>query len=181
MKSSAIFSSNLPLLYFLYSLLLVSQLDIHSVQFSSFAQSCPTLRPRELQHTRPPCPSSTLRVYTNSCPLSWWCHPAISSLSSPSPPAPYPSQRQCLFLFTRGGQSTGVSALASVFPVNTQDLSPLGGTCWISLQSKGLFSNTIVRKHQFFGAQLSLQSNSHFHTWLLEKPQPWLDGPLWAN
>ena len=79
MKSSAIFSSNLPLLYFLYSLLLVSQLDIHSVQFSSFAQSCPTLRPRELQHTRPPCPSSTLRVYTNSCPLSWWCHPTISS------------------------------------------------------------------------------------------------------
>ena len=76
-------------------------------------------------------------------------------------------------LFPWGGQSIGVSALASVLPMNTQDWSPLGWTGWISLQSKGLsgvFSNTTVQKHQFFRAQLSLQSNSHIHTWLLEKP-----------
>ena len=95
-------------------------------------------------------------------------------LSPPSPPAPNPSQYQGLFqLFAWGGQSIGVSASASVLPMNTQDLSPLGWTGWISLQSKGLsriFSNTIVQKHQFFGAQLSSQPNSHIHTWPLEKP-----------
>ena len=83
--------------------------------------------------------------------------------------------------FASGGQSVGVSALASFLPMNTQDWSPLGWTDWISLQSKGLsrvFSNTTVQKHQFFGAQISLQSNSHIHTWPLEKTQPWLDGPL---
>ena len=87
-------------------------------------------------------------------------------------------------LFTSGGQSTGVSAVASVLPVNTQDWSPSGWTGWISSQSKGLsrvFSNTTVQKHQFFGAQLSSQSNSHIHTWPLEKPQPWPDGPLLAK
>ena len=145
-----------------------------SVQFSrSVVSDSP--RPRELQHTRPPCPSSTLRVYTNSCPLSWWCHPAISSLSSPSPPAPNPSQHQSLpmnQLFGWGGQSTGVSALASFLPKKYQGWSS-ERTGWISLQSKGLsrdFSNTTVSKHQFFGAQLSLQSNSHSHTWPLERP-----------
>ena len=97
-------------------------------------------------------------------------------LSSPSPPAPNPSQHQSLFQWVNsswGGQSTGVSALASFFPKNTQGWSPLGWTGWISLQSKGLsrvFSNTTVQKHPFFGAQFSSQSNSHIHTWPLEKP-----------
>ena len=86
--------------------------------------------------------------------------------------------------FTSGGQSIGVSASASVLPVNIQDWFPLGGTGWISLQSKGLFrvfSNTTVQRHQFFSAQLSSQSNSHIHTWPLEKGYPWLDGPLLAK
>ena len=98
-------------------------------------------------------------------------------LSSPSPPAPNPSQHQESFpmsqLFTWGGQSTGLSALASFFPKNTQGWSPSEWTGWISLQSNGLsrvFSNTTLQKHQFFSAQLSLQSNSHIHTWSLEKP-----------
>ena len=98
------------------------------------------------------------------------------SLSSPSPPAPKSSQHQSFpmsQLFAWGGQSTGVSASTSVLPMNTQDRFLLGWTGWISLQSKGLsrvFSNTTVEKHQFFGAQLSSQSNSHIHTWPLEKP-----------
>ena len=105
-------------------------------------------------------------------------------LSSPSPAALNLSQHQGLFmsqLFTSGCQSIGVSASTSVLPRNTQDWSPFGWTDWISLQSKGLsrvFSNTTVQKHQFFGAQFSSQSNSHTHTWPLEKPWPWLDGPL---
>ena len=87
-------------------------------------------------------------------------------------------------LFALDGQSIGVSASASVLPMNTQEWSPLEWTGWISLQSKGLsrvFSNTTVQKHQFFGAQLSSQSNSHILTWPLEKPYPWLDGPLLAK
>ena len=109
-------------------------------------------------------------------------------LSSPSCPAPSPSQHQGLFqmsqLFAWGGQNIGVTASASVLPMNTQDWSPLGWTGWNSLQSKGLsrlFSNTTVQKHQFFGAQLSSQSKSNIHTWLLENPLPWLDGPLLAK
>ena len=146
-----------------------------TVQFSrSFMSN--SLRPHESLHTRPPCPSSTPRVYANSCPSSWWCHPTISSSVVPfSCPQSLPASG--LFpmsqLFACGGQSTGVSASASVLPMNTQDWSPLGWTGWISLQSRGLlrvFSNTTVQKHQFFRAQLSLQSNSHIHTWLLEKP-----------
>ena len=108
-----------------------------------------------------------------------WVSDAIQPshpLPSPSPPAPNPSQHQSLFQwvnFTWGGQSTRVSALASFLPKNTQGWSPSEWTGWISLQSKGLssiFSNTTVQKHQFFGTQLSSQSNSHIHTWLLEKP-----------
>ena len=113
----------------------------------------------------------------NSCPLSWWCHQTISSSVIPfsSCPQSFPASGSFPMsqVFTSGGQSIGVSALASVLPMNTQDWSPLGWTGWISLQSKGLsrvFSNTTVQKHQFFGAQLSSQSNSHIHTWLLEKP-----------
>ena len=136
----------------------------YSVPFSSVAQSCPTFRPHELQHARPPCLSPTPRVYPNSCPSSWWCHPAISSSVVPFYSATNPSQHQVSQLFTWGGQSIGVSASASVLPMNTQNWSPLGWTGWISLQFKGLsrvFSNTTIQKHQFFGAQLSSQSNSH--------------------
>ena len=116
-----------------------------------------------LQHTRPPYPSTTLRIYSNSCPLSGWYHPTISSsvvpFSSRLQYFPASGSFQMSQLFASGGQSTGVSASTSVFPVNTQDWSPLGLTGWISLQSKGLsrvFSNTKVQKHQFFSAQLSL-------------------------
>ena len=115
-------------------------------------------------------------VYSNSCPSSQWCHPATSSSVVPFSSCPQSLPASGSFptsqLFTWDGQSIGVSASASVLPVNTQDGSPSGGTCWISLQSKGLsrvFSNTTVQKHQFFGAQLSSQSNSHIHTWPLEK------------
>ena len=149
----------------------------HSVQFSSVAQSCPTLPPHEPQHARPPCPSPTPGVYSNSCPSSQWCHPAISSsvvpFSSCHQSFPASGFFQMSQLFASGGQSIGVSASASVLPMNTQDWSPLGWTGWISLQSKGLsriFSSTTVQKHQFLGAQLSSQSNSHIHTWPLEKP-----------
>ena len=149
-----------------------------SVQFSSVAQSCLTLcNPHELQHSRPACRSPTPRVYSNPCPLSRWCHPTISSsvipVSSCPQSLPASGSFQMSQLFAWGGQSTGVSASPSVLPMNTQDWSPLGWSGWISLQSKGLsrvFSNTTVQKHQFFGSQLSSQSNSHIHTWPLEKP-----------
>ena len=127
-----------------------------SVQFSSVAQSCPTLQPDESQHPRPPCPSPTPGVHPNSCSSSWWCHPAISSSVVPfsSCPQSLPASESFPMsqLFTCGGQSVGVSASASVLPMNIQDWFPLGWTCWISLQSKGLsrvFSNTTVQKHQF--------------------------------
>ena len=145
------------------------------VQFSPSVMSN-SLRPYELQHARPPCPSLTARVYPNACPLSQWCHPTISySVVSFSCPQSFPATGsfQMSRFFASGGQSIGVSASTSVLPMNTQDWSPLGWTCWISLQSKRLsrvFSNTTVQKHQFFGAQLSLWSNSHIHTWVLENP-----------
>ena len=155
-----------------------------SVQFSSSVISY-SLQPHESQHTRPPCLPPTPGVYSNSCTSSQWCHPAISSsvihFSSCPQSLPAPGSFPMTQLFTWGGQSTGVSASASVLPMNTQDWSPLGWTGWISLQSRGpsrVFSNTIVQKHQFFGAQLSSQSNSHIHIWPLEKPWPWLDRPL---
>ena len=139
-----------------------------SVQFSHSVVS-DSLQPHELQHARPPCPSPTPGVYPNSCPSSWWCHPAILSSVIPfsSCPQSFPASGSFPMsqLFTWGGQSTGVSASTSVLPMNTQDWSPLEWTGWNSLQSKGLsrvFSNTTVQKHQFFGAQLSSQSNSHF-------------------
>ena len=147
-----------------------------SVPFSCLVVS-DSLRPHESQHARPPCPSPTPGVYPKPCPSSRWCHPAISSSV-----VPFSSCPQCLpalgsfpmsQLFTWGGQNIGVSASESVLPKNTQDWSPLGWTGWTSMQYKGLsrvFSNTTVQKHQFFSAQLSSQSNSHIHTWLLEKP-----------
>ena len=123
------------------------------------------------------CPSPASGVYSNSCPLSWWCHPTISSsvipFSSCLESFPASGSFQMSQFFTSGGQSTGVSASATVLPVNIQDWFPLGWTGWISLQSKGLsgvLSKTTVQKHKYFGAQLSLRSNSHIHTWLLEKP-----------
>ena len=135
----------------------------------------------ESQYARPPCPSSTPGVYSNSCPLSRWCHPAILSSVIPfsSCPQSLPASESFPMsqLFAWGGQSIGVSALASFLPMNTQNWSPLGWTGWISLQSKGLsrvFSNTTVQKHQFFGAQLSSQSNSHIRTWPLGKPDTWV-------
>ena len=148
-----------------------------SVQFSSISRSCPTLRPHESQHTRPPCPSPSPRVHPNSRASSRWCHPAISSSVVPfsSCPQSLPASESFPMsqLFTWGGQSIGVSASASVLPMDTQDWSPLEWTGWISLQSKGLsrvFSNTTVQKHWFFGTpKLSSQSNSHIHTWPLEK------------
>ena len=130
-------------------------LVLSSVQFSCSVVS-DSLRPHGLQHARPPCPSPTPGVYPNSCPLSQWCHPTISSSVIPfSCPQSFLASGsfQMSQLFTSGGQSIGVSASASVLPMNTQDWSPLGWTGWISLQSKGLwrvFSNTTVQKHQFF-------------------------------
>ena len=148
------------------------------IQFSS-VQSLSRVRlfaTHELQHTRPPCLSPTPGVHSNSRASSLWCHPAISSSVIPfsSCPQSFPASGsfQMSQFFAWGSQSIGVSASASVLPMNTQDWSPLGWTGWI-LQSKGLsrvFSNTTVQKHQFFGAQLSSQSNSHIHTWPLENP-----------
>ena len=135
-----------------------------------------SLRPHESQHARPPCPWPTTGIHSNSHPSSQWCHPAISSsvvpFSSCPQSLPAPESFPMSQLFAWGGQSTGVSALASFLPKSTQDWS-LEWTGWISLQSKGLsrvFSNTTVQKHQFFGTQLSSQSNSHIQPRPLEKP-----------
>ena len=148
-------------------------------QFSSVQFSCSvvsnSLWPHGLQHSRPPCPSPTPRACSNSCPSSWWCHPTISfsafssRLHSFQASGSFPISQ----FSTSGGQSIGASPSGSVLPMNIQDGFPLGWTGLISLQLKGLsrvFSNTTVQKHQFLGAQLALCSNSHIHTWLLEKP-----------
>ena len=147
---------------------LCPSVKLSSVQFSRSVVS-DSLQPHELQHARPSCPSQTPRVYSNSWPSGWWCHPAISSAVVPFSSCPRSLPASGSFpmsqLFASGGQSIGASATALVFPMNTQDWSPLGWTGWISLQSKGLqrvFSNT--------SAQLSSQSNSHIHIWPLEKP-----------
>ena len=140
-----------------------------------------SLWPHGLQHDSLPYPSLFLRVCSNSCPLSQWCHSTISS-SVISSVIPFSSCPQSLpasgsfpvsQFFASGGQSIGASTSASGLPMNIQDWSPLGWTGWISLQSKGLsrvFFNTTVQKHQFFGAQPISQSNSHIHTWPQEKP-----------
>ena len=143
-------------------LIFANFLSLNSVQFSCSVVS-DFLQHHGLQHPRLPCPSPTRWACSGSCSSSWWCHTAI-----PSSVIPFSSCLQSFpasgsfprsQLFASGGQSVGVSASASVLPMNTQDWFPLGGTGWISLQSKGLsrvFSNTAVQKHQFFGAQLSL-------------------------
>ena len=147
-----------------------------------------SLQPHEPRHARPPCPSPTAWIYPNPCPLSRWWHPTISSSVVPfsSCPQSFPASGSFPMsqLFTSGGQSIGASASTSVLSVDIQDWFPLGLTGLISLQSKGLsrvFSNTAVKKHQFFGIQPSLSSNSHIYTWLLEKSLLWLDGPLLAK
>ena len=138
-----------------------------SVQFSCSVMS-DSLRPHEMQHARLLCPSPPPGVHPNPCSSSWWCHPTITSSVIPlSCLQSFPASWSFLmsWLFTSGGQTIGASA--SVLPMNIQDWFPLGWTGWISLQSKGLsrvFSNTTVQKHQFFGTQLSSQSNSHIHT-----------------
>ena len=142
---------------------LLIQYYLASVQFSSVAQSCATrLRPQGLQHARLPCPSPTPGAYSNSCALIWWCHPTISSsvipFSSCLQSFPASGSFQMSQFFKLCGQSIGISASASVLPMNIQDWFPLGWTGWISLHSKGfsrVFSNITVQKHQFFGAQLS--------------------------
>ena len=141
------------------------------VQFSS-----DSLRTHGRQHARLPYPSPMPGACSNSCPSSRWYHPTIwsfvISFSSCLQSFPALGSLPMSQFFASGGQRIGVSALTSVLPINIQDWSPLGWTGWISLQSQGLsrvFYNTTVQKHQFFCAQLSLYSNSHIHTWLLEK------------
>ena len=143
-------------------------------------------RTHGLQHARLPCPPPT-QVCSNSCPSSWWCHPTMSCSAVPFSSClrsfPKSGTFQMSF-FTSGGQSNGVSASAPVLPMNIQDWFPLELISWISLQSKGLsrvFCNTTVQKRQFFSTPLSLKSDSYMHTWLLEKPELWLDGPLLAK
>ena len=147
-----------------------SSLFSHKVMSSS-------LWPYGLQHTRLPCPSLSPRVFSNSCPLSQWCHPTITSsiVSFSSCPQFFPATRSFPMnqLFPSSGQSSGTSASSSILPMNIQGWFPLGLTCLISLLCKGVsrvFSSTTVQKHQFFNAQPYLWSNSHIHTWLLKKP-----------
>ena len=144
------------------------------VQFSCSVMS-DSLWSHGLQRARLPCPSPTPRAYSNSCPSRQWCNPTILSsvvpFSSHLQSFPASGSFPMSQFFSSGGQRIGVSASASVLPMNIQDWSPLGWTGWISLQSKRfsrVFSNTTIQNYQFFGAQLSLQSNSHIHTWLLE-------------
>ena len=151
-------------------------MSFSSVQFSRLVVS-DTLRLHESQHARPPCPSPTPRVHPDSHPWSQWCHPAILSSVIPFSSCPQSLPASESFQMSQfvawGGQSTGVSALASFLPKKSQGWSPSEWTGWISLQPKGLsrvFSSTTVQKHQFFGAQPSSQSNSHIPTWPQEKP-----------
>ena len=147
-----------------------------------------SLWPYELQHTRLPCPPLASRVCSNSCPLTQWCYLTISSsatlfsfcLQSFPATGSFPMNQ----LFTSGGQTIGASASASILLMNIQGWFPLRLTGLISLLSKelsGIFSNTTVQKHQFSGTQPSLWSNSHIRTWVLEKPELWLYGPLLAK
>ena len=155
----------------------------------SVAQSCPTLcDPHGLQHARVPCPSPSPSICSNSCPVSQWYHPTISSsvipFSSCLQSFPTSGSFPMNQLFTSVGQHIGALASASVLPMNIQGWFPLGLTGVISLQFKGLsrvLSNTTVQRHQFFGAQPFLFSLCHIHTWLLEKPQLWLYRPLQAK
>ena len=150
---------------------------VYSVQFSHSVVSN-SLWPHGLQDTRPPYPPLAPRAYLNSCPLSQWCHATISSSVAPFFSCLQSFQASGSFpmsqLFASGGQNIGVSASASVLPMNIQDWFPLGLTgltSWTSVLQGTLrvFSNTTIQMHQFFGVQLSLWSNVHIHTWQLEK------------
>jgi len=159
----------------IYTVLNLLNMETAQFQLSSVTRSCPNLWPHEPQHTRPPCLSPAPRAYSNLCPLSQWCHPTISSSDVPfsSCLQSFPASGSFLRsqFFISGGQSIAVSASASILPMNIPVWFPLGWTGLISLQSKGLsrvFSNATVQKHQFFGAQLSLESSYYIHTWLLE-------------
>ena len=185
------YSNNIELLYLFDIIVIKKQTIVHTLkqrhnlmvkrgnQFSSvqlFSHVWLFETPWTAAHQLP-CPSPTSGDYLNSCPLSWWCHPTISSSVVPFSfrlqSFPASGSFRIKQFFISGGKSIGASALASELPVNIQDWLPLGLTGWISLQSKGLsrvFSNTTVQKHQFFSTQLSSQSNSHIHTWPLEKP-----------
>ena len=154
-----------------------------SVQFS-FSIMSDSLQPHRPQHNKLPCPSPTPRVYSNSCPLNRWCHPTISSFIilfsfclQSSPALRYFSMSRFI---PSDGQRIGASVSASLLPMNIQDWFPLGWTGWISLQSKRLlrvFSNTTIKSIN--SSELSfLYGPTHIHTWPLEKPQLWLDGPL---
>ena len=154
------------IIIFLEDLFYESTIVSASVWFSRSVMS-DSLQPHEPQHARLPCPSPTPGVHPNPCPSSQWCHPTISSSVIPfySCPQSFPASGsfQMSQLFTWGGQSIGVSASASVLPMNTQDLSPLGWTGWISMQSQGfsrVFSKTKVQKHQFLGTQLSFREGN---------------------
>ena len=156
--------------------IIYASVQFSSVQFNRSVVS-DSLGPHESQHARPPCPSATPRVHSDSRPSSQWCHPTISSSVVPFSSCPQSFSASESFPMSQrsawSGQSTGDSALASFLPNKSQGWSPSEWTGWISLQSKGLsrvFSNTTVQKHQFFGTQLSSQSKSHIHTWPLEKP-----------
>ena len=146
-------------------------------QFSSVAQSCPTLWPHESQHARPPCPSPTPRVYSNSRPSCCWCHPTVSfsviPFSSRLQSFPASGSFPVSQFFASGGQSIGVLVSASVLPMNIQGWFPLELTGWIFLQSKRLsrvFSSTTIWKHQFFSDHPFLWPSSDIHTWLLSVP-----------
>ena len=158
-----------------YCLLNCALYNLRVIQLSHSVVS-DSLQPHGLQHTSPPCSSPTPRVYPNSCPLSRWCHPTISSSVIPFSSCPQSFQHQGLFnesALQIRWPKYGISTSASVLPMKTQDWSPLGWTSWIFLQSKGLsrvFFNTTVQKHQLFRTQPYLWSNSHIHTLLLEKP-----------
>ena len=164
-KDFSLFSFKKNQLFFMWS---------DQISRSVVSNSLPS---HESQHARPPCLSPTPGVHSDSRPTSQWCHPAISPSVIPFSSCPqfllasesFPMSQ----LFPWGGQSTGVSALASFLPKKSQGWSPSEWTGWISMQSKGLsrvFSNTTVQKQQFFGTQPSSQSNSHIHTWPLENP-----------
>ena len=169
--------TNVCILLYLYAYLYYLENVCPSIYQFSHSVVSDSLQPRGLQHARLPCSSPTPGAYSDSSPLSWWCHPAISSSAFPFSSClqsfPALESFQMSQFLTSGGQSIGVSASTLVLPMNIQDWFPLGWTDWISLLSKGLsrvFSNTTVQKHKFFGTQPSSQSNSHIHTWLLEKP-----------
>ena len=145
--------------------------EVHSVQFSRSVMS-DSLRPHELQHDRPPCPSTTTGVHSDSRPSTQWCHPSVVPFSSCFQCFPTSGSFLMSQLLASGGQSIGASASASILSMNIQGWFPLGLTGLISLLSKGLSKvfSTTIQKHQFFGTQPSLWSNSHVYTWLLEKP-----------